>query len=109
MHANVLLTGEVVERPQALSGQRRMKVKVSLTEDTQRGEQTSVFWHYVTFTDQQVTKTTKKRPNELHSTNRSQGPEFSRGWETHQEPHDHIADKLGNFICLRAEGQILLY
>lgn len=77
MHANVLLTGEVVERPQALSGQRRMKVKVSLTEKTERGEETSVLWHYVTFTDQQVTKTTQKRPNELHSTNKSQGLEKS--------------------------------
>lgn len=51
MHANVLLTGEVVERPQALSGQSRMKVKVSLTEDAQRSEETSVLGHYVTSTD----------------------------------------------------------
>lgn len=78
MRANVLLTGEVVERPQALSGQSRMKVKVSLTEDTQRSEETSVLWHYVTSTNQQVTKATQKRPNELCSKNKSQGPKERR-------------------------------
>lgn len=78
MHANVLLTGEVVERPQALSGQSRMRVKVSLTKDTERGEETSVLWHYITSTDQQVTKATQKRPNELHRKNKSHSPEESR-------------------------------
>lgn len=77
MRANVLLTGEVVERPQALSGQSRMKVKESLTEDTQRSEETSVLCHYVTATNQQVTKATQKRPNELRSKNKSQGPKES--------------------------------
>lgn len=78
VHANVLLTGEVVERPKALSGQSRMMVNVNLTKDTERGEETSVLWHYITSTDQQVTKATQKRPNELHSKNKSHSPEESR-------------------------------
>lgn len=68
-----VLTGEVVEHPQALSAQSRVRLKISLTKDTQGAKETCVLRHYITpSTDQQVTKATEERPNELQSKSQSQ-------------------------------------
>lgn len=101
---NRVLTSEVVEHPQALSAQSRVRMKISLTKDTQGGKETRVLWHYITpSADQQVTKATEERPNELQS----RSPSQKDAGVTHQKETFSVlrGESLFLFLNSKLDGQ----